>query len=212
MTYWKNMNKTEKTKYFKIKLNKGLCQSLKKERNEDFNDFMELFKYHPQYEIKLKNVVDLCIVSNKRNKKCFEINLIRKNGEIEDISYLNCINIKKNNFNLNSALRYTIEPQIKYFRKCNENKCEFCGSTNDIHIDHIIMFKNLVEDFLKTTNHSIPCDFDDNEYNGCKFKLKDKEIQDEWFYYHKQNAKLRCLCSKCNLTRKHTNCFFINNS
>ena len=60
--------------------------------NEDFNDFMELFKNHPEYETKLKNVVDLCIIHNKKNKKYFEINLIKQDGSLEDISYLRCIN------------------------------------------------------------------------------------------------------------------------
>jgi len=30
----------------------------------------------------------------------------------------------------------------------NEIKCEFCGETENIDIDHIYMFKNLVIDFL----------------------------------------------------------------
>jgi len=206
---WINLNKSQKTNVFKAKLNKGLCKSLKTERNEDFNDFMELFKYHPESETKLLNVIDLCIVSNKRNKKYFEINLIKSTGEYEDVSYRCCINQRNNNFNLNQALRYAIDPQIQEFRSKNINKCEKCGSTNNIHIDHIVMFKNLVDDFLKTTSKPIPSEFDDNEYNGAKFKTSDKEIENEWFIYHKKNAKLRCLCSKCNLSRQHSSNIFI---
>lgn len=204
---WKDLNKTQKTTYFKSKLNKGLCQSLKNERNEDFVDFMELFKNHPDFKTKLTNVIDLCIIRNKRNSKYFEINLIRLNNDIEDISYRCCINERNNNFNLNSALRYAIEPQIQAFRNENEMKCDFCNSTDNIHIDHIIMFKNLANDFLSSYK-SIPNYFDDNEFNGSKFKKKDIEFENDWFNYHKKNAKLRCLCAKCNLSRKHD--LFIN--
>ena len=198
---WKNMTKKDKLNYFKLKLNKGFCNSLKKERYEDFEDFMELFKEHPEYEIKLKNVIDLCIVANKRCRKYFEINLIKDDGSFEDISYRCCINKHSPNSNLLRALRYTIEPQIRDYRNNNELICDFCKSTDNIQIDHIIFFKDLVKDFLLNRT-DIPTFFDDNEYNGCKFKLEDTKIRDEWYNFHKQNAKLRCLCSKCNLQRK----------
>lgn len=206
---WFNLNKSQQTNYFKIRLNKGLCKSLKKERNDDFNDFMELFKFHPESDMKLLDVIDLCIVNNKRNSKFFEINLIRSNGQKEDISYRCCINKRNTNYNLNQALRYAIEPQIKEFRDKNKNKCVLCGSTNNIQIDHIIMFKNLVNDFLKKTSRPIPNEYDDSDFNAAKFKLEDKELEEEWFIYHKKNATLRCLCSKCNYSRRHTNDIFI---
>ncbi len=197
---WIGLNKTMKTNYFKAKLRKGFCKSLKLERNEDFVDFMELFKNHSDYHTKLKDVVDLAIVSNKRNHKCFEINLIKSNGDVDDISYRYCINERCENYNLNSALRYTIEPQILEFRKNTLLICEFCNSKENIHIDHIILFKTLAKDFLKTQKE-IPSDFDDNEYNGCKFKKEDENFKNQWFDYHKCNAKLRCLCCKCNSQR-----------
>ena len=31
-----------------------------------------------------------------------------------------------------------------------------------------------------------------------KFTEQDKDFQDKWFLYHKENANLRVLCSKCN--------------
>ena len=188
------------TDYYKSKLNKGLSPSLKTEREDDFNDFMELFKNHPEYDTKLKDVVDLCIIRNKRNFKYFEINLIRADGTREDISYRCCINSRPTNYNINSALRYAIEPQIKAFRNSSELVCEFCKSIEDIQIDHIITFKDLTDCFLKNRK-DIPTLFDDNDYNSCKFKLEDKRFENEWYIYHQNNAKLRCLCRKCNLAR-----------
>jgi len=194
------MNKKQMTDYFKGKLNKGICKSLKIERNDDFNDFMELFKNHPEYETKLKDVVDLCIVQNKRNSKYFEINIIRTDGTTDDISYRCCINPRPVNYNLNSALRYTIEPQISAFREKTNLICDFCKSVDDIQIDHIIRFKDLSDDFLKGRN-DIPEVFDDNNYNSCKFREVDKLFMDAWYEYHLIHSKLRCLCRKCNLAR-----------
>ncbi len=51
-------------------------------------------------------------------------------------------------------------------------KCEFCNKTEEIHIDHITMFRDIDNDFA-----------------------------DEWFKYHLENAQLRPLCKCCNLTR-----------
>ena len=197
---WINLNKTQKTNYFKIRLNKGLCKSLKTERNEDFLDFMELFKNHPDHDTKIQDVKDLSIIHNKRNSKYFEINLIKSNGIVEDISYRCCINERNAYYNLNSALRYAIEPQIQEFRDKTRLICSSCNSTENIQIDHIIMFKTLVSEFLKTFK-DIPTDFDDNEYNGCKFKKDDNEFENKWCHFHKSNAQLQCLCLKCNLTK-----------
>ena len=196
------MNKKQTTDYFKSKLNKGVCESLKLQREDDFNAFMELFKDHPEYETKIENVVDLCIVKNKRNSKYFEINLIRNDETREDISYRCCINTRPKNYNLNSALRYTIEPQITEFRKGKELICEFCKSLDDIQIDHIITFKDMSDMFLKDRS-DIPFVFDDTDYNGCKFQTVDEVFMNEWYEYHQNNAKLRCLCRKCNLARNN---------
>lgn len=73
------------------------------------------------------------------------------------------------------------------------------NKTNDIHIDHIILFKELTDNFLKN-KINILTDFDDNYYNGSMFK--DKEFANEWFKYHLKHAKLRPLCKCCNLTRR----------
>lgn len=196
------MNKTQMKEYYSAKLNKGICKSLKTERIQDFNDFMELFNNHPEKETKLKNVVDLTIVKNKRNSKYYEINVIREDGSTEDISYNCCINQRPKNHNLNMALRYTIEPQIEEFKFNNNNNvfCSFCGDTNNIQVDHITTFKDLTNDFLNNRN-DIPVKFDDSPYNSAMFSSNDKKIEEEWYKYHKEHAILRYLCRKCNISR-----------
>jgi hypothetical protein len=198
---WINFNQTQKTKYFSSRLNKGLCSSLKIERPDDFKDFMELFKNHPEYSTKLTNVVDLCIVVNKKNHKYFEINLIKSDKTVDDISYRICISLKHKNKDLYEALRYSIYEQIKEFKNKSRLICVKCKSLENIHIDHVNTFKSLTDNFLRNRK-DIPSSFDNTYYNSSMFKTEDKKINDEWFDYHKENAVLRCLCRNCNLTRK----------
>lgn len=197
------MNKTAMLKHYKDILNKGLSQSLHTERICDYNELIKLFQNHPESPHKLRDLKDICIVPNKRTPKYFEFNLIRVDGTIEDISYIVCISKPNKNKDLNEALRYCVQPQIDLFRNNNIMKCMFCSKTNkteEIHIDHIIMFKDLTNNFLKNKKN-IPTDFDSNYYNGAMFRDIDNDFAEEWFKYHLENAQLRPLCKSCNLAR-----------
>lgn len=202
MNYIYDMNIKAKIKHFKEILNKGLCESLIKEREQDYYELMELFKNHPDYPDKLHNVIDIKIEKNPRNKKYFAFYLIKNDRNIDNISYLACINKPNLNKDINSALRDCIETQISNFkRSLREEKCLFCDNANDIQIDHIVLFRYLVDDFL-TNKAYIPNLFDDHPiYHYAIFKQEDKQFANEWYEYHLHNAKLRPLCKKCNLTR-----------
>ena len=199
------VSKKEETEYFKKILNKGVCESLVEDRKQDYDELMELFKKHPDYPSKLEGVIDMKIMRNKRNPKCYEFNLIRQNGLIEDISYRCCINTRNSNHDFLNAMRNCINPQIQDFKRLSKKECEFCKDTNNIHIDHIYMFKNLVSDFITIQDKkNIPTKFDDNIDNMAIFKKEDIDFSNEWYSYHYVHARLRCLCSKCNLSRSKT--------
>jgi len=179
----------------------GLCNSVKTDHPNIYNDMVELFKNHPEYPNKTARMVDLCIKKNIRNPKYYEFNIIKDDGSIEDISYRCCINKKPKNHNLNSAMRTAIDDQIIQFKNNIDNKeCEFCSSYKNIEVDHIYLFKNLSFDFLKNRK-DIPKLFDDGEYHQAIFKKDDEIFEIEWKEYHKQNATLRLLCQKCNNSR-----------
>ena len=110
------MNKKAKLEYFKTILNKGECKSLIKERKQDYYELIELFKNHPDYPNKLHNVIDIKIEKNPLNKKSFIFYLIRNDGNIDGISYRDCIYKPNSNKNINSALRDCINTQISDFR------------------------------------------------------------------------------------------------
>jgi len=187
--------------YFGKILNKGLCSSLVTQRPNDYKEMMLLFTKHPEYPYKTRDVVDMNITQNTLNHKAFQFNLIRKDGTIEDISYRSCISKPQENHKFIGAMRDCIKPQIKTFRNLNEMKCEFCGETENIHIDHIYMFKNLMIDFL-LINPNKPTLFNENSDNQHVFRVEDAKYANKWYEYHKLNATLRPLCAACNLCRK----------
>jgi hypothetical protein len=197
------MNKSQQHIYYKTLLNNiGLCPSLKHFHDDAYNDFMELFKNHPEYPDKVKNVVDIAIVNNKLINKYFELQLIKNDGTTDDISYKKCIYKPSTNNSLKQAMRYAIKDQIfDYKDSCDELICEICGSEQNIQIDHVILFKQLYDCFLKQNTLIIPTTFDNTYFNSAKFKEFDKEFVNSWSNYHKKHAILRCLCNKCNQSR-----------
>lgn len=197
------MTKKAQLEYYKRLINDtGLCSSLKSKFPVIFEKLMELFVNHPDYPLKIENVVDIAIIRNKINTKYFELQLIKENNDTDNISYIACINKPKSDKFLKEAMRFSILSQILDFKN-NQNKleCSICKSTEDIQIDHLILFKDLYDEFIKTQKN-IPSQFDENYYNAAQFKPEDEGFENAWKQFHKQKAELRCLCKNCNLTRK----------
>jgi len=185
----------------------GLCENIKD--TEYYDELLDLLKRHPQYKNKTENMTNLAIRRNTLKKKGFAIWIIKHNDELDvDISWAKqCItqNSNSKDKNLTDAFRSSIHPQTIDFRNKNLHICEKCNQRNNIHVDHIIKFHVLKNDFLKKYKKNIiPYDFDDMKDTTGRtcFKEKDKQFEIEWQIYHKDNAKLRILCEKCNLTRK----------
>ena len=181
----------------------GECDSINKSKYK--NEFIMLLQRHPEYKNKTNNVKDFKIVKNRINKKGLEINIINKNNSITNISWKTAINGKKKSKmdNLNAALRNAIYPQIKDFKKTQRQYCIECYKTDNLHVDHIIDFKKLVCDFLKSYDKTkIPIEV--GNINGKHFRYfleKDRAFKDDWYKYHLENASLQILCEKCNLCK-----------
>ena len=198
------MSKNQKLAYYrKLIYDIGLSKSLKQYHNDVYHQFMDLFKNHPEYpSSKFENVVDIAIVENKLVKKYFELQLIKSDGTNDNVSYKACIYKPSEDNSLKNAMRYAIKDQILEYRNtCDKLICEMCKSEQNIQIDHVIQFKQLFDNFLLQNTLPIPTQFDDNYYNSAMFKDDDVKFNNSWSTYHKKHAILRCLCSKCNLTR-----------
>ena len=194
----------------------GICNNIKEKYPIYFNYFKELLENYPEkYEKdkikkdKIKNMINLKI--DKNNKyKTLTLFYTNDNENYDDVSYNKCIRNKKGlkeikiDF-LNKALRDIIEPQILDFKKkCNYDfECEFCkvrgSDSNEFHVDHITHFSILKNSFFKIYNLKP----ENITYDRVELYviLHDKQIEINWFNYHKDNCKLRILCKKCNEKR-----------
>ncbi len=199
-------------KYFKTKksleeyvrnsiLTIGICPSLKTNHIEEYNFFIELFRRHPNYPNKIYNMVDISIVPNKINSKYFELNIVKGDGSLEDISWRNCISEKERN-KFKCALRVSIEEQIKTFKYSHAHECAICKTkeADEYHVDHENYFEEILYGFLQIEK-DIPTIFQNTNDNRKMFRSEDKEFEDKWKTFHKDKACLRILCRSCNLTR-----------
>lgn len=210
--------KAQILKYFKNIKDKYPVNTLLKETNEeDYNDVIGLFKYHSAFDKKTKDMKDIIIKQDYYKNKAYFI--LKNDNTTEDISYIHakdCVGketseqkamtIKKN---LNSAFRFSVQPQIKDFRKkTNQNCCQFCESVSNLEVDHILEFKTIVEMFKSKNKLKLPTSFNDNKKtNQAIFKEEDKNLSDDFYNFHLEKATLRLLCKKCNLgrTKKFSN-------
>lgn len=180
-----------------------------------YNDMIELFGYHPDYVEKTSSFPDTWIPTitvgiTEWNNRCFYIS---DNGMNPiDFSFIACIDGAKSNYhNFTSSCRRAIDDDIVTFKTAffnTEQKkyCEITGEQinyNTSHVDHIIPFKTLVDNFIKTYY----IDVDKVHYTfsiGVSFFLYDvntKRIMDTWIDYHRENALLRVISANANLQR-----------
>jgi hypothetical protein len=98
-------------------------------------------------------------------------------------------------------MRYAIHQQIFDFKNKTTLVCEICDSTDTIEIDHhTIPFRTLFKNF--TDGKVLPTIFNNTYYNSACFRDEDHLFRCEWESYHKNNASLRPLCKKCNMTHR----------
>ena len=128
----------------------GLCESIKNKYPEYFNFFIELFERHPNYLEKVNGLKDIKIRNNKKFKKQLEVYIEKENGDITDISVLNkCIYGSSGINNLNKAMRNSIEPQLKNFRKESNYICVLCGEKKDLEVVLKIQLIKLKKNIMK---------------------------------------------------------------
>ncbi len=103
-------------------------------------------------------------------------------------------------------MRHTISTQITEFKKCLFELgsiiiCEICGKQlyddNNTHIDHIVRFIILANEFIKTEDNI------QTKSTGYDRIITDEVIRQRWYNYHKQHAQLRALCAYCNTHRDY---------
>lgn len=185
----------------------NLEEDITKEKDE-YNFFYELFKLR-----EYKNDMDKIIIShNPYNYNTYHTEILFTNGYKEPISFKKIIDEQgkdkdklkeqKYRLNLSECMRKAIKDQIIEFRNNNELKCKNpnCDyKDNEYHVDHIIKFKDLQDNFFnKYKDLEIKKNIiNDFEFGGTKFNEESK-IYRKWRKYHKKHCELRILCASCN--------------
>lgn len=149
--------------------------------------------------------------------------LIRVDGTTEDFSYNHCLTFPlkgKKEFGireLKCALRESITPQIKQFIEDDNGRdiplqyqhCPECGllfeEDNPYHVDHIIPFSKLVEDFMTNdgAKYKIPNSYARTLTRRWVFKPSDKCLEEDFLKYHAKNARYQFLCRMCNISKSN---------
>jgi hypothetical protein len=162
---------------------------------EDKDLLHEIIKGHPDQAL-TKGVTDFSVYYHM-NHIAMDI---WKEEIREPISWVKCATGRQETPHnlLTKALRDTVEYQIKEFKKKVPQFCEECGTHENLQVDHIIMFKDLVKEFNR--NRIPPIAFIEKEH---RLSFHDKEYENEWVTYHKNEATLRILCQKHNLMRNY---------
>lgn len=195
--------------YFRNILLKLESQGAIDENDVHWSIFNEVVTRHSEYSEKRgSGIKQFLIVRSAYNN--IEMQILRNDETIIDISWVKCITGKASTVleNLKSAMRSRIDSEVKSFKDNHYSDMEMCQlcmsrlvSYEDTHVDHIVHFETLVDQFLEL-NPMHPELFDDEVgTNRACFKQVDVAYSDSWFNYHSLNATLRLTHEGCNLRR-----------
>jgi len=188
--------------------NAGVTLSVKDKSHDLFIFLHNLCKRHPYQEKKLQNMVDFSIRNDALNRDAFAIDIINNNETTTEISWRICVSGKNHKPEklYYMALRDSISHQIETYRiRADKTHCSMC---NDCligkihHIDHENHFAQIVDEFNKLYNITIPTEYNKKPITFIRtFLFEDQWIGEKFYNFHLERAKLRIVCKNCNLTR-----------
>lgn len=126
-------------------------------------------------------------------------------GSVSDIGWRRCIEPVNAMREVASQCRWLVHRQILEFRNLHfAGRCDLCGDTiTECHVDHIPpdTFDRLLRGWLRVMR--LEADqitiLGSPGYEQPSY-FEDDVLTQEWIEYHSLNARLRCLCRRCNLS------------
>jgi len=120
-------------------------------------------------------------------------------------SFSTCVRGKLKNNKLERAMRSVVVGQV--YNIVSNGFCELCSDVigdSITHVDHIEPFVELKKKFLESWPDRIPSEFISRSDQGghIEFHKDDIDFKDAWIKFHFDNATLRVVHAKCNLSRK----------
>jgi hypothetical protein len=127
-----------------------------------------LFPRHPNYDKKVRNMVNIGIRENPVHYH-LEFIIFKDDGTFDDISANYSCVYKCNRNDLHQTMKTTIQKEIKY---------------NHRSLPAGITISELRDEFLRTYSTRVPESFDDDlVWGGTKFKGNDADFKGEWIIY-----------------------------
>lgn len=201
--------------YVRTKLNQNELGAIHSD-HELYKILFELLQKHPRKKQKIGCGLSHFDLRQNCGTKGSEVHVIRIDNTSDDFSWRKCIsgNFNEQKHDLESAMRnaiYTFTSGFKNDTLCiGSSLCGICkkvlDTQSEIHVDHEDpLFHTLMKNFLRKTNMKSPTKFESESIlNNKKFRKEDQHFEKEWVSYHNSHAKLRLLCSHCNLSRPKT--------
>ena len=196
-------------------------------RSADVRYFYELCQRHPRAEVKMRNFADFAVRRDLLNTSALALYIVNTDGSTTEISWRKCITRKAETglSMFRAALRNSVKEQVLDFRAAQTNAaCPTCNrpiaptdyrpvpapckQVDSFHVDHVVHFAKLVEDFMEENKGTIvpPVQYDKEPRTLLTiFTESDAAIADRFREYHFHHAQLRALCVACNLTRPNHN-------
>lgn len=179
----------EKAKAFAVEMAKKYIGERIDQNSPDFGVFMDLWTRSPNFR------EGECHFEVGRRFNSVAVKTVMHDGEVVDWSLRNAVSgrFPSQHTQLTLAMRLSIRPQIQSFKQHNR-KCEICYSWEDIQIDHVLPFKEIMRRFLDTGKAP---EFYHFSASGWSFTKEHREYEERWYEFHRAHAKLRPLCSRC---------------
>lgn len=98
---------------------------------------------------------------------------------------------------IKKVLRDEVQYQIDYFKFNAVQKCNNCGSTDHITVDHkSVSFDDMATDFMRLNVCKIK-----HKANGVGYEMESRMVRRDWLKYHKETADYQILCRSCNASK-----------
>ena len=170
---------------------------------------MALFVRHPKYGRMSKHGIKFIYVGKDLyGYRCFFIKL--GNGGVDSFSIKKCIDSKDDSLfiKFQQACRTAVIDQIISFKNSSIINGNYVSAISgniipidDVHVDHVYYFLNLVVDFI--SEYSI--DLNTVEFDSdipMTMSFRDLNLIKKFSEFHRKHAELRIVSSYENLTRK----------
>lgn len=204
-------SKTICNKYFSKILKYNKINSKIDKKYHD--DVLFLFTRHPKYKRLSKFGIEFIYVGYDLYRyRCFFVKL--GSGGSDSFSIKKCIDVKDDSdfVKFQQCCRYSIMNQIIKFKfdKRQEDGTfvsDISGDLihkEDVHVDHIYEFVNMVVDFINE-NYIDICNIEYDSSIPMTTRFSDESLSKKFYDYHLNKATLRIVSSKENLRRKRNN-------